>query len=98
VRRLQGALDENLHKPENASLLSAHFVLVRVNVGDKGIDHNIDLAQRYGIPLNKGVPALAVLDSDGRVIFSQKNGEFESMSRMDARSVNEFLTRWKPGN
>jgi len=92
------ALDENLHKPENASLLSAHFVLVRVNVGDKGIDHNIDLAQRYGIPLNKGVPALAVLDSDGRVIFSQKNGEFESMSRMDARSVNEFLTRWKPGN
>jgi hypothetical protein len=44
------------------------------------------------------VPALAVLDSDGRVVFSQKNGEFESMSRMDARSVNEFLTRWKPGN
>ena len=77
---------------------AAHFVLVRVNVGDKGIDHNIDLAQRYGIPLNKGVPALAVLDSDGRVVFSQKNGEFESMSRMDTRSVNEFLTRWKPGN
>jgi hypothetical protein len=44
------------------------------------------------------VPALAVLESDGRLLYSQKNGEFESMSRMDAGSVNEFLRRWaKPG-
>jgi len=43
------------------------------------------------------VPALAVLDADGRVVFSQKNGEFEAMSRMDPRSVNAFLARWKPG-
>jgi hypothetical protein len=28
------------------------------------------------------------------VLFSQKNGEFEAMSRMDPKSVNEFLTRW----
>jgi len=91
------ALDANLHKPENAALLSAHFVLVHVNVGEHGIDHNLDLAQSYGIPLDKGVPALAVLDGDGRVVFSQKNGEFEAMSRMDPRSVNAFLARWKPG-
>jgi thiol:disulfide interchange protein len=87
-------LDENFHKPENATLLSSHFVLVRVNVGAEGIDHNIDLAQRYGIPLKKGVPALAVLESDGRVVYSQKNGEFEAMRRMDPSSVNEFLTHW----
>jgi thioredoxin 1 len=87
-------LDQNLHKPENAALLAAHFVLVHVNVGEQGIDHNADLAQRYGIPLNKGVPALAVLESDGRVVYSQKNGEFEAMRRMDPNSVNEFLTRW----
>ena len=90
------ALDENFHKPENAALLSSHFVLVHVNVGDHGIDHNLDLAQSYGIPLSKGVPALAVLDADGHVVFSQKNGEFEAMHRMDPRSVNEFLVRWKP--
>ena len=87
-------LDENLHRPENASLLSTHFVLVHVNVGEQGIDHNADLAQRYGIPLSKGVPALAVLESDGRVVYSQKNGEFEAMRRMDPQSVNEFLARW----
>ena len=90
------ALDKNFRKPENAALLSSHFVLVHVNVGDHGIDHNLDLAEGYGIPLNKGVPALAVLDADGHVVFSQKNGEFEAMHRMDPRSVNEFLVRWKP--
>ena len=87
-------LEENFRKPENAELLSAHFVLVHVNVGDSGIDHNVDLAQRYGVPLDKGVPALAVLEGDGHVVFSQKNGEFEAMRRMDPRSVNEFLTHW----
>ena len=88
-------LDINLKKPENAALLAKHFVVVHVNVGDKGITDNFDVAERYGIPLKKGVPALAVLDSDGRVVYSQKNGEFESMRKMDPKSVNDFLVQWK---
>ena len=88
-------LDINLKKPENAALLAKHFVMVHVNVGAKGITDNFDVAERYGIPLEKGVPALAVLDGDGRVIYAQKDGEFENMRRMDPRSVNDFLERWR---
>lgn len=88
-------LDANFRKPENAALLQSHYVLVHVNVGDKGIDDNFDIAERYGIPLKKGVPALAILESDGRLVYSQKNGEFESMRRMDPQSVNEFLKKWQ---
>ena len=88
-------LDINLKKPENAALLEKEFVMVHVNVGDKGISDNFDVAERFGIPLKKGVPALAVLESDGRVLYAQKNGEFESMRSMDPKSVNDFLTRWK---
>src|SRR2546421_7888589 len=66
-------LDINLKKPENAALLQKDFVIVHVNVGDKGITDNFDVAERYGIPLKKGVPALAVLDSDGRLLYAQKN-------------------------
>jgi len=88
-------LDINMKKPENAALLEKNFVMVHVNVGDKGISDNFDVAERFGIPLKKGVPALAVLDSDGRVVYAQKNGEFESMRSMDPKSVNDFLTRWK---
>lgn len=88
-------LDINLRRPENAALLEKNYVLVHVNVGDKGIDTNFDIAERYGIPLKKGVPALAVLESDGRVVYSQKNGEFESMRKLDPKSVQEFLERWR---
>jgi thiol:disulfide interchange protein len=88
-------LDINFKKPENAALLQERFVLVHVNVGDKGIDTNFDVAERYGIPLKKGVPALAVLESDGRVVYAQKDGEFESMRKMDPQSVHEFLTTWQ---
>lgn len=91
-------LDINFRKPENAALLEKHYVLVHVNVGDKGIDHNFDIAERYGIPLKKGVPALAILEGNGKVVYAQKNGEFESMRKMDPKSVNDFLVQWKgPG-
>jgi hypothetical protein len=65
-----------------------------VNVGDKGITDNFAIAERYGIPLRKGVPALAVLEADGKLVFSQKQGEFESMRKMDPASVGEFLRKW----
>ena len=89
-------LDINLKKPRNEALLRQHFVVVHVNVGDKGITDNFDVAERYGIPLKKGVPALAVLDADGKVLYAQKNGEFESMRKMDPASVTAFLDQWKP--
>jgi thioredoxin 1 len=88
-------LDLNFRRPENATLLAQHYVVVHVNVGDRGIRENFALADRYGIPLRKGVPALAVLEADGRVVYSQRNGEFESMRSMDPRSVHAFLERWK---
>ena len=89
-------LDLRFREPANAELLQRHYVLVHVNVGDNGIRSNFDVAERYGIPLRKGVPALAVLDTDGRLLYSQKNGEFESMRSMDRTSVTDFLRKWAP--
>ena len=88
-------LDINFHKPENEALLKQRYVLVHVNVGEKRIDENLDVGERYGIPLKKGVPAMAVLEADGTLVYAQKNGEFESMRRMDPQSVNEFLRKWE---
>ena len=39
---------------------------------------------------------MAVLDTDGKLIYSQKSGEFEAMRRMQPGAVTEFLTHWKP--
>jgi thiol:disulfide interchange protein len=87
------ALDANFHRRPNASMLKRYFVLVDVNIGR--MDQNVDIAKKYGVPLEKGVPALAVLDSQGNVLYSQKNGEFEAMRSMDPESVTKFLQNWK---
>jgi thiol-disulfide isomerase/thioredoxin len=87
-------LDDHFRAAENAGLLTKLYVLVHVNVGDKGITDNFAIAERYGIPLKKGVPALAVLESDGRVVFAQKQGEFEAMRNLDPASVRAFLVKW----
>jgi thiol-disulfide isomerase/thioredoxin len=89
------ALLKALQRPENEALLNASYVLVRVNVGDTGITDNFDIAERYGIPLKKGVPALVVLDDQGRPVYAQTNGEFESLRDRDPQTVNDFLNRWK---
>jgi hypothetical protein len=64
-----------------------------VNIGH--FDQNKDIAKQYDVPLEKGVPALAVLDANGKSLFSQKKGEFESMRRMEPSSVTDFLNHWK---
>lgn len=81
------------HQPPNQAILDKNYVLVDIDIGH--MDKNVDVAEKYDVPLQRGVPALAVLDSHGRLLYSQKNGEFESMRRMDPQSVTEFLNQWK---
>ena len=87
-------LDLYFHDPGNASLLSANYVVVDVNIGE--YDRNLDLASKYGIPLSKGVPALVVLDGAGHLLYAQRNKEFENMRVLDSAAVTRFLQKWKP--
>lgn len=87
-------LDIYFHDAQNLPILNRNFVLVDVNVGM--FDANLDLARKYGIPLKKGVPALAVLARNGTLLYSQKGGEFEAMRRMQSSAVTAFLVRWRP--
>lgn len=88
-------LDHAFHSTEIAPLLNANFVVVHVDVGK--YDKNMDLAKKYEVPLEKGVPALAVLARNGKLLFSQKHGEFEGARRMTVQDVTAFLNQWKPG-
>jgi thioredoxin 1 len=81
------------HQSPNAELLEKNFVLVDVNIGH--IDQNLDIGEKYGVVLRRGVPALAVLDGDGNVVYAQKNGEFEDMRNMKPQDVTNFLNKWK---
>src|SRR5882672_10924739 len=73
-------LDRALHEGTAARIMKDSFVLVHVDIGEA--DKNLDLAKQYNIPLDKGVPAVAVLSSDGKLLYSSGNGEFEAARLM----------------
>ena len=87
-------LDLYFHDARNLPILEANFVLVHVNVGH--MDANVDIAEKYEIPLHRGVPALAVLSDKGALLYSQKGGEFESMRNLESSALTNFLVQWKP--
>ena len=88
-------LDSVFHQADVEPLVDKNFVVVHVDIGDDGKKNN-DLANQYKLPLDKGVPALAVLDSDGKLLYSQQNGEFEAARSMDPDDILAFLNKWKP--
>jgi thioredoxin 1 len=87
-------LDLAFHRPDFAAVMASYEV-VHVDLGPDEMK-NADLVKEFDVPLNKGIPALAVIESDGKVVVSQKNGEFEDARSMTPEAVVEFLNKWKP--
>lgn len=88
-------LDQAFHQADVAPLLEKNFQVVHVDIGEDSKKNN-DLAAEYKVPLEKGVPALAILGPDGKLIYSQQGGEWESARSMDPDDVVTFLNKWKP--
>jgi thiol:disulfide interchange protein len=86
-------LDIYFHQAPNDALLHDNYLLVHVWIGH--IDKNLDIPEKYGVAIKKGVPALAVVNAKGATIFAQQTGEFEDMRHMNAQSVTDFLEEWK---
>jgi thioredoxin-related protein len=87
-------LDEAFHSQEIAPTVNKSFEVVHINIGN--MDKNLDVAKKYDVPLDRGVPAIAVLDSDGKLLFSQKRGEFEAARSLGPEDILAFLNKWKP--
>jgi thioredoxin 1 len=87
-------LDLAFHRPDFAAVMASYEV-VHVDLGPDEMK-NADLVKEFDVPLNKGIPALAVIESDGKLVVSQKNGEFEDARSMTPEAVVEFLNKWKP--
>jgi ketosteroid isomerase-like protein len=88
-------LDQAFHQPDVAPLLEKNFRVVHVDIGDDGKKNN-DLAAKYEVPLAKGVPALAILGPDGKLLYSQKGGEWEAARSLDPDDIIAFLKKWRP--
>ncbi len=87
-------LDLAFHRPDVEAVLNPNFEVVHVDVGQ--YDKNLDIMQQYHVPPAKGIPAIAVLDSDGKLLYSQRSGEFEKTSILGPEDLLAFLNKWKP--
>ncbi len=86
-------LDIYFHNAQNRPILESNFVLVHINIGR--MDENLDIAERFGIPVTLGVPALAVLSPAGKILYGQRGGEFSHMGKMEPSAVTKFLVQWR---
>ena len=83
-----------MHKPELARLIARDFVVVKIDVGRA--DKNLDLAAKYGVPISKGIPAIAMLNPQGELLYSQNQGQFENARAMHYQDFLEFFRKWGP--
>jgi len=87
-------LDKAFHRPDVEAVLKPNYEVVHVDVGQG--EKNQDIMQQYRVPMAKGIPAIAVLDSDGKLLYSQQGGEFEKARVLGPEDVIAFLNKWKP--
>jgi Thioredoxin-like len=87
-------LDLAFHRPDVAAVLTPNYEVVHVDVGE--YDKNLDIMQQFQVPKERGIPAIAVLDSNGKLLYSQKGGEFEKARSLSPEDVLAFLNKWKP--
>ncbi len=88
-------LDLAFQRPDLAAVLQRNYEVVHVDVGEG--DKNQDIMEQYQVPMKKGIPALAVLDGKGKLLYSQQGGEFEKARSLAPEDLLVFLDKWKPG-
>ena len=87
-------LEKAFRRPDIGSVLNSSYEVVHVDIGQG--DKNTDIAGQFDVPLERGVPAVAVLDSQGKLLYSQKNGEWERARALGPEDLMAFLNQWKP--
>lgn len=79
------ALANQMAKGKLAERVAERFIVVKIDVGNW--DKNLDVVYEYGNPIKKGIPAIAVLASDGKLLQSTKAGELASARSMGENSI-----------
>ena len=88
------ALNEQMHKDELAALLAANYKVEKIDVGR--FTKNKDIAAKFHVPLAHGIPTLAVLNPEGKVLYAMDQGQFSNARSMSYESIRDFFLKWTP--
>jgi thioredoxin-related protein len=77
-------------------VLEKYYEVVSIDVGHK--DKNMDINEKYGNPIENGLPVIVVLDEEGNYLTTQETGtlecEDETVKMHEPSKVLDFLTLW----
>ena len=84
-------LDAAMKNGRSAQLIQREFSVVKVDVGR--FDRNVDVADSYGVPLKKGIPAVVILSPEGKALYATRAGELADARKMSEDGVYAFFTQ-----
>jgi thioredoxin 1 len=84
-------LDTAFKTGASAPLMARSFKIVKVDVGR--FTRNLDVAERYNVPLKSGIPAVAVLSADGQLLYATRGGELADARKMGDAGIHDFFSK-----
>jgi protein disulfide-isomerase len=78
-----------LEQGPGAPLIAKKFRIVNIDVGR--FNRNLDIASAYSVPLKQGIPAVAVLAADGKLLYATQAGELANARGMDDKGIHQFF-------
>ena len=84
-------LDSTFKQGRMATLMNEKFRVVKVNVGR--FDRHVDVAERYGVPLKKGIPAVALISPAGQLLYNTQAGELADARHMGEPGIHDFFAK-----
>jgi thiol:disulfide interchange protein len=86
------ALSRLFEDPSVHPYLQDHFYVVRINVGQW--DKNLDISQKYGKPIDNGIPAVVVLTPNGDILATTKDGALANARWTTPQEILGYLKAW----
>lgn len=82
--------------PAVATALRERYEVVLIDVNTRnGTKRNAAANERYGNPIEHGLPVLVVLDAGGRKLVTKDTGELEEGEKHDPKKILAFLHQWQ---
>jgi thioredoxin 1 len=83
-------LERHFRSAALAPMLEREFRVLHIDVGT--FHRNLDIANRYGNPIDKGIPAVVLLAPDGTPLFAT-HGQLSSAKKMRRTDIVAFFER-----
>ena len=87
-------LDLAMKQGSSAAFVAREFRVVKVDVGR--FDRNVAVAESYGVPLKKGIPAVVILSPANKVLYVTRAGELADARAMGENGIYDFLRKVTP--